>query len=87
MVRKSALILCALALSVATMAFAQTDSALSANVKTKLAADDMVKGSSVKVATDDHVVTLSGTVPSKRPGIARSRSRATRRASLRSSTS
>ena len=65
MVRKSALILCALALSVATMAFAQTDSALSANVKTKLAADDMVKGSSVKVATDDHVVTLSGTVPSQ----------------------
>ena len=44
MVRKSALILCALALSVATMAFAQTDTALSANVKTQLAADDMVKG-------------------------------------------
>ena len=65
MVRKSALILCALALSVATMAFAQTDSALSANVKTQLAADDMVKGSSVKVATDDHVVTLSGSVPSQ----------------------
>jgi hypothetical protein len=65
MVRKSVLILCALALSVATMAFAQTDSALSANVKTQLAADDMVKGSSVKVATDDHVVTLSGTVPSQ----------------------
>ena len=65
MVRKSALILCALALSVATTAFAQTDSALSANVKTKLAADDTVKASAVKVATDDHVVTLSGTVPSQ----------------------
>ena len=65
MIRKSALILCALALSVATTAFAQTDSALSANVKTQLAADDMVKGSLVKVATDDHVVTLSGTVPSQ----------------------
>ena len=65
MVRKSALILCALALSVATTAFAQTDTALSANVKTNLAADDTVKGSSVKVATDDHVVTLSGTVPSQ----------------------
>jgi len=65
MVRKSALILCALALSVATAAFAQTDSALSAHVKTNLAADATVKGSSVKVATEDHVVTLSGTVPSQ----------------------
>jgi len=65
MVRKSALILCALALSVATTAFAQTDTALSADVKTNLAADATVKGSSVKVATDDHVVTLSGTVPSQ----------------------
>jgi len=65
MVPKSALILCALALSVATTAFAQTDSTLSANVKTRLAADETVKGSSMKVATDDHVVTLSGTVPSQ----------------------
>lgn len=65
MVRKSALILCALALSVATTAFAQTDAALSANVKTNLAADDTVKASAVKVATVDHVVTLSGTVPSQ----------------------
>ena len=40
MVRKSALIFCALALSVATTAFAQTDTALSADVKTKVAADD-----------------------------------------------
>ena len=65
MVRKSALILCALALSVATTAFAQTDAALSANVKTNLAADDTVKASAVKVATVDHVVTLTGTVPSQ----------------------
>ena len=47
------------------MAFAQTDTALTANVKTKLAADETVKGGSVNVATDDHVVTLSGTVPSQ----------------------
>ncbi len=65
MVRKSAVILCALALSVATTAFAQTDTELSANVKTKLAADETVKASSVKVATADHVVTLTGTVPSQ----------------------
>ena len=65
MVRKSALILCALALSVATTAFAQTDTALSADVKTKLAADDTVKANSVKVDTVDHVVTLTGTVPSQ----------------------
>jgi hyperosmotically inducible protein len=65
MVRKSAVILCALALSVATTAFAQTDTALSASVKTNLAADETVKASSVKVATVDHVVTLTGTVPSQ----------------------
>ena len=65
MIRKSAVILCALALSVATTAFAQTDAALSASVKAKLAADDQVKASSVKVTTVDHVVTLSGSVPSQ----------------------
>jgi hyperosmotically inducible protein len=65
MVRKSAVILCAIALSVATTAFAQTDAALSASVKTSLAADDQVKASAVKVTTVDHVVTLSGSVPSE----------------------
>jgi hyperosmotically inducible protein len=65
MIRKSAVILCALALSFATSAFAQTDAALSASVKTKLAADDQVKASSVKVTTVDHIVTLSGSVPSQ----------------------
>jgi hyperosmotically inducible protein len=65
MVRKSALILCAVALSVATTSFAQTDTALSADVKTKLAAEDTVKAGSVKVDTVDHVVTLTGTVPSQ----------------------
>jgi hyperosmotically inducible periplasmic protein len=65
MVRKSAVILCAIALSVATTAFAQTDAALSASVRTKLAADDQVKTSTVKVETVDHVVTLTGSVPSQ----------------------
>ncbi len=65
MVRKSAVILCALALAVATSAFAQTDVALSASVKSKLAADDQVKASEVNVSAVDHVVTLSGSVPSQ----------------------
>jgi osmotically-inducible protein OsmY len=51
-------------LSVAATAAAQTDAALSASVKAKLAADEQVKASSVKVTTVDHVVTLSGSVPS-----------------------
>ena len=65
MFKKSAGIFCALSLSLATVAFAQTDSALTASVKTKLAADDMVKASSVNVTTVDHVVTLAGVVASK----------------------
>jgi osmotically-inducible protein OsmY len=65
MFKKSAGIFCALSLSLATVAFAQTDSALTANVKTKLAADDVVKASSVNVTTVDHVVTLAGVVATK----------------------
>ena len=65
MFKKSAGIFCALSLSLATVAFAQTDSALTASVKTKLAADDMVKASSVNVTTVDHVVTLAGVVATK----------------------
>jgi len=65
MSKKSAGLLCALALSFATTAYAQTDATLTASVKTKLAADDTVKASSVHVTTNEHVVTLSGAVPSK----------------------
>ena len=65
MVKKSAGFFCALSLSFATVAFAQTDSALTASVKTKLAADDLVKASSVNVTTVDHVVTLAGVVATK----------------------
>jgi hyperosmotically inducible periplasmic protein len=65
MIRKSTVVISAFALMVAATAFAQTDAALSASVKTKLAADDQVKASSVEVTTVDHVVTLSGSVPSQ----------------------
>jgi osmotically-inducible protein OsmY len=47
------------------MAYAQTDAAVSASVKTRLAADDAVKASAVRVTAVDHVVTLSGAVPSQ----------------------
>jgi hyperosmotically inducible protein len=65
MSNKSAGLFCALALSFATVAYAQTDATLTASVKTKLAADDMVKASAVNVDTNEHIVTLSGVVASK----------------------
>ena len=65
MSKKSAGLFCALALSFATVAYAQTDATLTASVTTKLAADEMVKASALHVSTTDHVVTLSGAVPSK----------------------
>jgi hyperosmotically inducible protein len=65
MSKKSAGLFCALTLSFATMAYAQTDATLTASVKTKLAADDIVKASAVNVDTNDHIVTLSGAVASK----------------------
>ncbi|MEO7276155.1 MAG: BON domain-containing protein, partial [Vicinamibacterales bacterium] len=65
MSKKSAGLFCALALSFATVAYAQTDATLTASVKTKLAADDMVKASAVNVDTNAHIVTLTGVVGSK----------------------
>jgi len=65
MFKKSAGLFCALALSFASVAFAQTDTALTASVKTKLASDDTVKAARVTVTTVDHVVTLSGVVGSR----------------------
>src|SRR5215207_1131083 len=64
MFKKSAGLFCAMALSFASVAYAQTDAALTASVKTKLAADDTVKARRVNVTTVDHVVTLSGVVGS-----------------------
>lgn len=65
MFRKSTGFMCALALSFSTVAFAQTDTALTSSVKTKLAADDTVKANQIDVSTDAHVVTLAGVVDSK----------------------
>jgi len=64
MFKKSAGLFCAMAISFASVAYAQTDAALTASVKTKLAADNTVKAAHVNVTTVDHVVTLSGVVAS-----------------------
>ena len=64
MLKRTSVLLCAFALSISSMAFAQTDAALTASVKSKLAADETVKASQVNVSTDAHVVTLSGAVDS-----------------------
>jgi hyperosmotically inducible protein len=45
-----------------TIACAQTDAGVTANVKSRLAVDDMVKGRNINVETKDHVVTLTGQV-------------------------
>jgi len=65
MFKKSAGLFCAVALSFASVAYAQTDAALTASVKTKLAADETVKASHVNVTTVDHIVTLTGAVGSR----------------------
>ena len=45
-----------------TVACGQTDAGITTNVKTKFAADETVKAYQLDVDTNDHVVTLSGTV-------------------------
>jgi hypothetical protein len=45
-----------------TVACGQTDAGITTSVKSKLAADDMVKAYQVDVDTENHVVTLSGDV-------------------------
>jgi hyperosmotically inducible protein len=52
---------CVLAL-VCAAACGRTDAGITSNVKSKLAADETVKAYQVNVDTQDHVVTLSGTV-------------------------
>jgi len=47
---------------VATVACGQTDAGITTNVKTKFAADDMVKAYQVDVDTQNRVVTLTGSV-------------------------
>jgi len=58
--KKSGIFAAALAV-LFTFACAQSDMALTAKVETKLAADNTVKSSQIKVDTKDKVVTLSGT--------------------------
>jgi hyperosmotically inducible protein len=65
MIKRATLFLSAVLMATATLAQAQTDPTLTADVKAKLAADDTVKGSRVTVRTADHVVTLEGTVRSE----------------------
>lgn len=64
MFRKPAVVLAALAMTV-SVACARTDSGVTASVKSKLAADDMVKASDIDVSTLDHAVTLDGTVANR----------------------
>ena len=47
-----------------TVACGQTDAGITTSVKSKLAADDSVRALDINVDTQDHVVTLTGTVPS-----------------------
>jgi len=46
-----------------TVACGQTDAGITTSVKTQLAADDTVKAYQVNVDTNNHVVTLTGDVP------------------------
>lgn len=63
MYQKFAILLSAGALAT-TVACSQTDAGITSAVKSKMAADDIVKASDIDVDTHDHVVTLNGTVGS-----------------------
>ncbi len=52
------------AFAVMTAACAQTDSGITTKIKADMAQDDIVKANDINVTTQDHVVTLSGTVDS-----------------------
>jgi hypothetical protein len=49
---------------VLTVGCAQTDSGITTSVKSRMAADDVVKANEIDVDTSNHVVTLSGDVDS-----------------------
>ena len=61
MKRLSSAVLAA-AFALVTVACGQTDSGITAAVKTKFAADDLVKAHDINVTTQNHVVTLEGEV-------------------------
>lgn len=48
-----------------TIACAQSDAGITTNVKTQLAADDLVKARNIDVDTTDQIVTLTGNVQSR----------------------
>ena len=55
-------LLIVIAFAVVAVACGSTDTGITTNIKTKFAADDMVKAHEINVTTRDHVVTLSGRV-------------------------
>jgi osmotically-inducible protein OsmY len=59
MLQRLAVLLCAAAFAVAC---GQSDAGITTSVKSKLAADDMVKAYEIDVDTSNHVVTLTGEV-------------------------
>ena len=63
MYQRFAILLSAGALAV-TVACSQTDAGITTAVKSKMAADDIVKASDINVDTHNHVVTLNGAVRS-----------------------
>jgi len=52
----------AVAFALVAVACGQTDTGITTNIKTKLAADDTVKATEINVTTREHVVTLTGNV-------------------------
>lgn len=62
MTRKLGSFLGALVVALTAVACAETDPGITTAVKTRLAADDVVKSYRIDVDTKDHVVTLSGAV-------------------------
>jgi len=62
MLRKSSVLLFAVAVLTVASACSQTDSGVTASVKSKFATDDVVKAHQIDVTTANHVVSLTGTV-------------------------
>ena len=62
MLRKSTVLLFTVAIVTLAAACSQTDSGVTASVKSKLTSDDTVKASQIDVTTHDHIVSLTGTV-------------------------
>lgn len=57
-------LMAAAAFAAVTAACGQTDAGITSTIKGKFATDDLVKAHEINVTTEDHIVTLSGTVES-----------------------